>query len=400
MRTPENLLRHGARHGLRALVLLTIPLALGASAQRAALAPAFEVERVPLPPGSKIAADINASGEVIAIISDSGLLRSFHWHEGTLTEYGYPAGLDIGGARGLAVKSIADDGTATGQFMLDLSVRRGWQPARWEGSTATELPLPPNSSTGSWFHSAISPAGLIVACGWFIDDITPGWTDENGWDSEPDFFPGNDPRRGFLWDQEGTLQVLPTAPSAAGPNQTGTRVRDVNDAGQVLLWQEDPHLVTGFLYDPEVGVRRLPTHGARSGVPNALNSQGEIAGLLQFSSDNSGYPNNRPALWIDGRLIELELLPGHTSGVAEHLNDATVVVGSLYSSDFSIQTAFRYADGRMQDLQDLIPARSAADLDRPFAINAKGQIVVAGTLRGNAELFLLTPLELPQVSHR
>jgi hypothetical protein len=390
---------HPIIHTVRTLAVLTGPLVLAASAQTAARAPAYTVERVPLPAGSKLAAGLNDEGDVVATVH-TGELRAFQYAGGTLTELSYPAGLDIQDAGGVAVTGIDEAGRAVGVYKLSPLVRHGWHPVRWEDGIATELSLPASSSVTGWAGAATatSPAGLIVSSGWFIDFFTPGWVNENGWDDEPDFVPGNDPQRGFLWGLDGELRVLPTVPSSAGPEQTGTRVRDVNDAGQVIFWQEDPHLVQGFVFDPEHGVLRLPTGGAKTTAPFAINATGEVVGTLQFSDPGTGFRRDQPTRWRDGRAIELGMLPGHFTGRAVDLNDAGVAVGSVFTSNFTQQAAFVHAGKRMQDLQDLIPAGSAWDLDRPFAINSRGQIVGAGMLHGNQELFLLTPTELPHVT--
>ena len=51
--------------------------------------------------------------------------------------------------------------------------------------------------------------------------------------------------------------------------------------------------------------------------------------------------------------------------------------------------AFLYREGRMQDLNDLIPSGSGWVLEEARAINDRGQIVGFGTFQGRTRAFLL-----------
>jgi probable HAF family extracellular repeat protein len=71
------------------------------------------------------------------------------------------------------------------------------------------------------------------------------------------------------------------------------------------------------------------------------------------------------------------------------INDSGVVVG--YSDFQSTYHAFVYREGKMLDLNKLIPAGSGWVLIQAFGINNAGQIVGEGTHNGLEHGFLLTP---------
>ncbi len=78
-----------------------------------------------------------------------------------------------------------------------------------------------------------------------------------------------------------------------------------------------------------------------------------------------------------------------THSIAYDINDKGQVVGALQTGQNS--HAFVWANGQMQDLNNLIPSDSGWVLSEARAINNKGRIVGFGTINGQTRAFLLKP---------
>jgi probable HAF family extracellular repeat protein len=83
---------------------------------------------------------------------------------------------------------------------------------------------------------------------------------------------------------------------------------------------------------------------------------------------------------------------GGLESFAWAINSAGDVVGSSSRSGNSTDYAFLWHEGRMLDLNGLIPAESGWVLRVARAINDSGQITGWGYLRGEARRFLLSPV--------
>jgi probable HAF family extracellular repeat protein len=96
----------------------------------------------------------------------------------------------------------------------------------------------------------------------------------------------------------------------------------------------------------------------------------------------------------DWRSLNLGNLGG-ANAVANALNNSNQVVGWSQIAS-GAQHAFLYANGKMQDLNLLIPPVSGITLISAVGIDGSGRIVAYGTgASGQTEEFLLTPLEAP-----
>ena len=64
------------------------------------------------------------------------------------------------------------------------------------------------------------------------------------------------------------------------------------------------------------------------------------------------------------------------------------------------QHAFLYYQGKMSDLNSVVPANSGWDLQQAYGINDAGDIVGVGTYQGQTRAFLIDPipLEVPLLS--
>jgi probable HAF family extracellular repeat protein len=90
-------------------------------------------------------------------------------------------------------------------------------------------------------------------------------------------------------------------------------------------------------------------------------------------------------------MTDLSTLHNHTNSVAYGINDSGQVVGSSGNSR-GTSTAFLYSDGKMIDLNNLLPANSGWFLAEARKINNRGQIVGIGVINGENRAFLMAPI--------
>ena len=174
----------------------------------------------------------------------------------------------------------------------------------------------------------------------------------------------------FIW-QAGVMRDLGTL----GGNDSCAA--NVNDQGQV----------TGFSYtnsvpNPNTGVPTqdpflwergkmtdLGTLGGTYGVPNWLNSHGQVVGFSNMPGDWF----NHPFLWDKGVLTDMGTLGGYYAN-SYVINEAGQAVGISDLADFT-HHAFVWSKGNMADLG----AVGSDPCSNGFYINASGQVVGTST---------------------
>jgi probable HAF family extracellular repeat protein len=129
----------------------------------------------------------------------------------------------------------------------------------------------------------------------------------------------------------------------------------------------------------------LGTLGGIRSCANAVNGTGQVAGVSDLAS---GMPRAF-VFGVDGAgsvtsRTDLGAFPAGSSA-ANGINDAGEVVG------ISDARAFVWWEGRMRDLNALIPPASGWRLESAQSINAGGMIVGRGYINGLPQAFLLTP---------
>jgi|HubBroStandDraft_2_1064218.scaffolds.fasta_scaffold16817_2 probable HAF family extracellular repeat protein len=181
----------------------------------------------------------------------------------------------------------------------------------------------------------------------------------------------------------GQIQQLPGL--AGDPDSAATAI---NDKGQVVgisgicqnavgafsakhavLWQDGQAIDLG-----NIGGRGWNT-------PTFINNQGQIVGFANQRGDlvNGQLALNFHAfLWTQDRgMRDLGTLPGDAISEALGINEAGQIVGVSFGAGFSHPRAFLWQDGKMIDLNSLIPAGSTLTLQVAGDINDRGEIAGA-----------------------
>ena len=183
-------------------------------------------------------------------------------------------------------------------------------------------------------------------------------------------------------DDLGTLGGANSSASAIDPR--GRIVGDANTA------KGRDH---AFLLDDR-GMHDLGTLGGPDSFALAINNDNVVVGFAHPPGGMDFHAFRMRGASRPGAVMEdLGTLPGDTDSFADAVNDCGEVVGTSNTSSFTGGTVrpFIFADGRMRDLNELIPADSGWTLDFASAINDAGQIAGMGRIGGQRHAFLLTP---------
>ena len=128
-------------------------------------------------------------------------------------------------------------------------------------------------------------------------------------------------------------------------------------------------------------------------MANDVNTQGEVVGLSLLSSGTEG----QAFLYSHGRMTGLGTLGGAGS-VAAAINDHGVVVGSAATSN-NLSHAFVDSDGKMTDLNTLVPNNSGFVIVSAQGVYDRGQIV-AQAIEANSSSTAVHVLLLNPIKHR
>jgi len=303
-----------------------------------ASSPQFDVQAIPVPPGSTADTPvvISADGAVLggySFIGDSshasGIYEPALWQGTQAQILPVPAG-DGGRVRGIngstAVGIVAAGSSqdqlspaewAGGQLqLLDtlglpggyamdinssgtvagvLTGPSGEQPVIWNGGVASKLGLPAGGTSGEVFGINNSGQVLVNA---ITGNVSTAWVWSNG--------------------------MYTPIPSLSSSSQAG---HGINSLGQVVGSGYLPNVEqpVGFLYSNGVTTALASFLGSYGDDPVAINEAGEIVG------DWNGPLGDRAALWVGGQAYDLTtLLPANSGWTLESATDITpdgVIVG-------------------------------------------------------------------------
>jgi probable HAF family extracellular repeat protein len=225
-----------------------------------------------------------------------------------------------------------------------------------------------------------------------------------------------------------------------GSNGRDSSAVGINDSGQVagsIIVNENGD--TSAVLWEKGHATFLPGLGGPSSLGGDINNKGEAVGISRVADGS-----RHATLWRDGDALDLQTLTGYPESFAASINDNEQVVGELATEDSRVSHAFvwqggemtdlgtisgrkcitplwacssfangnnnrgqvvgasdtnaavrhgfLWQNGRMADLNDLIPPGSGWELDSAADINNAGQIVGEGVVNGKElHAFLLTP---------
>ncbi len=340
-------------------VVLALVLGLGAPSAAAAqptLFPPYTVTDLGTLGGPRSSAlDINAASQVVgAAVTADGSMHPFLYSNGQMVDIG-----TLGGGYGVAA-GINATGQIVGQSDNAQGIRRGFL---YSNGVMTEIPTLGGSDSRA---GQINASGQIVGQAQVATNYNHAFLYENG----------------QMFDL-GTL---------GGPTSWAN---SINASGQIVGGSVLPDgRWRAYRYSNSVMVG-LPTLGAEetsSSVSFHINDAGQIVGWSEISTQGNCQINFHAMhgfIYSNGQMTDVGTLGGSCS-IAYDINDLGYVVGGA-DTTAGIQHAFLYTSGKMQDLNDLIPAGSGWELSVATGINDRGQIVGNGLIGGQTHAFLLTP---------
>lgn len=299
------------------------------------------------PPGaSTIAYDINAKGQVAAVIEHANGRQ-----RGVLVEQGTATALALPGDGNSDTRAINDNGVVVGSAEQP---KGRWHAYTWEraGGMRTLGTLGGASSYGT----AINRAGMVA-----------GYADVAG-----------DGYHAFVFD--GTAMTDLGTLGGTISNATG-----INNAGQVA---GTAALRDGtrraFIWDRARGMRDLGTLGGPASSAAAINDAGMVVGAAETGA------RKWHAFLHDGqRMIDLGALLPHGESFATGINNAGQVVGTVQGEDERL--TFVWRDGKMTVY------RGGQGLYLVNRINDAGQVI--GAIRGTRlEAAVLSSSAVPRAA--
>jgi probable HAF family extracellular repeat protein len=164
---------------------------------------------------------------------------------------------------------------------------------------------------------------------------------------------------------------------------TRSEARAINDSGQIAGSADITGDTATHTYIYSNGTMK---DLGFSGTVQGINASGQITGFTE-DAENIYHA----FLYSDGTLTMMTA-PGAAYTFGYGINDSGQIVGETLLSDNSTFHALLFSNGAVTDLNTLIDPTSGWTLNSATGINDAGQIVGYGTLNGQTQAFLLTPI--------
>jgi len=283
--------------------------------------------------------------------ADPLIFHAFQWRDGVLTDLGALPGVNSSFANWISRNGLVAGFSENGAIDPLLGVPE-IDAVLWKDGEIVNL----GTIEGGYESNAFAANDRGQAAGVFLNTI-------------PDpFSPFGLQVRAFLW-QEGLMQDLGTL---GGPEASAYFMNERGQVAGTSLINSIPNPVTGIpTLDPFVwdGAKMidLGTLGGTTGIPNAMNNQGQVVGLSNLTGDQSFHPFR----WTKAEgMTDLGTFGG-SSGQANWINEAGQVVGWATNQGDQALFAFLWRQGMLTNLGTLKGASCSAAL----GINSKSQVV-------------------------
>jgi probable HAF family extracellular repeat protein len=133
--------------------------------------------------------------------------------------------------------------------------------------------------------------------------------------------------------------------------------------------------------------------GGYSGFAYAINDNSQVVGSGRVLDESTEPPHiiTRACLWSNGTALNLGVLDGYASSVANDINIHAEIVGYCSGTPDLFYRAFLWSNGRMIDLNEHIPSDLGLHIESASAINDAGQIAAKAFDTDNSYAIILSP---------
>ena len=200
-----------------------------------------------------------------------------------------------------------------------------------------------------------------------------------------------------IWEPGGKIRKLRPLPGdtvafAFGINNNGQAVGTSGSCSNTSLPPANVNGAHAVLWEKDGTPFDLGNLGGVPGnIAGNINNRGDVAGTSAFPDGTV-----HSYLWTKAKgMRDLGGLPGAVITVApccNTINDENEIVG-LWLDDMFNVSAFRWKDGVMRDLNDLIGKDSPWQLLFAQSLNNAGEIVGQGVINGELHAFLAVPCD-------
>ncbi|MGA3107346.1 MAG: Ig-like domain repeat protein [Terriglobales bacterium] len=193
---------------------------------------------------------------------------------------------------------------------------------------------------------------------------------------------------GFFWTNGGGLQSIGIL---QGGQQSGANA--INSSGEIAGWANVNSNDDAVVWTSEGGLVNLGITAKCGATAFGINDSAEVVGWFNNSAGCTF--TSHGFSWTESiGFKDLGVLPGAQYSFAYSVNSSGQIVGTGNTSTPSTTALLWTSDGKLQDLNTLIPSKSARTLVSANAINYAGQIVADATAKNGKGSYavLLTPI--------